>query len=131
MVMKKLELSDWLNSINYTKQNLIKDSPDLIKSYPAYVINKCLAMHIDTVLYANQMNECYELDHDMQYSFYLNSIRKKKRFSSSIKKSNLDDLEYVKQYYNYSTAKAIQVLNILSKEQLNFIKQKLDKGGLK
>lgn len=129
--MKKLELTDWLNSINFTKQDLIKDNPELIKSYPPYVINKCLSAHIDTVLYANQMNEYYDLDPDIQYKFYLNSIRKKKRFSSWNKKSNLEDLEYIKQYYNYSTPKAIQVLDLLSKEQINFIKQKLDKGGLK
>lgn len=127
----KLELSDWLNSINFTKENLIKDNPELIKSYSPYVINRCLSSHIDTILYADQMNQCYDLDPDMQYAFYLNSVRKKKRYSSWIKKSNIEDLDYVKMYYGYSTEKAIQVLSILTKDQIKFIKQKLDKGGLK
>jgi hypothetical protein len=131
MVMKKLELSDWLNSINVTKQNLIKDNPELIKSYSPYVINKCLSAHLDTVLYAEQMNQCYDLDPDMQYTFYLNSVRKKKRYSSFIKKTNIADLDYIKEYYGYSTQKAVQVLSVLTQDQINFIKQKLDKGGLK
>lgn len=125
------ELNDWLNSINFSKQNLIKNNPALIKTYPPFIINKCLSAHIDTILYANQMNEYYDLDNDMQYLFYLNSIRKKKRFSPWLKKEKIDDLEYVKKYYNYSTEKAIQALSILTKEQINYIKQKLDKGGLK
>lgn len=127
----KLELTDWLNSINFTKENLIKNDPALIKSYPPFIINKCLSGHVDTILYANQMNEYYDLDHDMQYLFYLNSIRKKKRFSPWLKKTKIENIEYIKQYYNYSTEKAIQALSVLSKEQINFIKQKLDKGGLK
>jgi hypothetical protein len=77
------------------------------------------------------MNQCYDLDPDMQYTFYLNSVRKKKRYSSFIKKTNIADLDYIKEYYGYSTQKAVQVLSVLTQDQINFIKQKLDKGGLK
>ena len=40
-------------------------------------------------------------------------------------------LEYVKEYYGYSNAKAKVALDILDKKQLNLIKDKLDKGGRK
>lgn len=124
-----IELKDWLNSINYTKKNLLEGNPELVKSYPAYVINKCLSAHIDSILYANAMNEYYTLDLDMQYSFFLNSLRKGKRFSPWIKKENIEDLECISEYYNYSLEKASQVLKILTKEQISYIKQQLDKGG--
>lgn len=129
--MNKPELKDWMNSITFTKEDLLCNNMDSISSYSPYVINRCLSAHLDTILYANEMNERYNLDPDMQYKFYLNSIRKKKRFSSWNKQNNLDDLIYVKEYYNYSTSKAIQVLSILTKDQIKFIKTKLDKGGLK
>ena len=47
------------------------------------------------------------------------------------KKEKIKNLEYVKSYYGYSTEKAEQALRILSDEQINFIKQKLDVGGTK
>ena len=125
------ELKDWLNSINFTKEDLIKDDPSVIKDYPPYIINRCLSGHLDTVLYSNEMNKYSSLDKDMQYKFYLNSVRKRKRFSPWIRKDKVSDLEYVKRYYGYSNEKAYQVMKILSNEQIEFIKKRLEIGGTK
>lgn len=125
------ELKDWLNSINFTKEDLTVDDPDVIKSYPAFIVNRCLSGHLDTILYANEMNLNSHLDNDMQYEFYLNSLRKRKRFSPWLKKDKIQDLDIVKQYYGYSNEKAFQALRILSKEQLDYIKQRLETGGSK
>ena len=119
------ELKDWLNSINFNKEDLSYD----IKAYPPYIINRCLSGFIDTVMFANEMNRYPNLDKDMQYSFYLNSVRKRKRFSPWLRKDKVNDLECVKQYYGYSNEKASQALKILDKTQLNFIKQRLETGG--
>jgi len=77
------------------------------------------------------MNKYPNLDKDMQYLFYLNTLRKKKRFSPWLRKDKVTDLECVKQYYGYSNEKASQALKILTKDQINFIKQRLDIGGTK
>lgn len=124
-----MELKDWLNSINFTKENLIENDRDLIKEYAPYIINRCFSGHVDSILYANEMNLHHFLDKDMQYSFYLNSLRKRKRFSPWLRKDKIEDLNCVKQYYKYSTEKALQSLKILSKEQITFIKQRLETGG--
>ena len=121
------ELKDWLNSINFTKDDLSEE----IKSYPPYIVNRCLSGHIDCILFANEMNMNHHLDKDLQYSFYLNSLRKKKRFSPWLRKDKVTDLECVKSYYGYSNEKASQALKILTKEQLTFIKKRLDIGGTK
>lgn len=121
------ELKDWLNSINFTKEDLSED----ISSYPPFIINRCLSGHIDCILFANEMNMNSFLDKDMQYYFYLNSLRKRKRFSPWLRKDKVKDLECVKQYYGYSNEKASQALKILNKEQLDFIKQRLETGGTK
>ncbi len=125
------ELKDWLNSINFTKENLMEEDPTCVKEYAPYIINKCLSGQIDSILFANEMNMNHQLDKDMQYSFYLNSLRKRKRFSPWIRKDKVQDLECVKQYYGYSNEKALQSLKILNKSQLNFIKQRLETGGTK
>ena len=115
------------NSINFTKEDLSED----IKNYPPFIVNRCLSGHIDYILFANEMNMNSHLDKDMQYSFYLNSLRKRKRFSPWLRKDKVKDLECVKQYYGYSNDKASQALKILNKEQLDFIKQRLETGGTK
>ncbi len=126
-----MELKDWLNSINFNKNNLIEEDPDVIKDYTPYVINRCLSGNLDCIMFVNEMNRYPNLDKDMQYSFYLNTLRKKKRFSPWLRKDKVTDLECIKSYYGYSNEKASQALKILSKEQLEFIKQRLDTGGSK
>ena len=122
-----MELKDWLNSINYNKDDLSED----IKSYPPYIVNRCLSGHMDCIMFANEMNMYSHLDKDMQYYFYLNSLRKRKRFSPWIKKEKIEDIDSVKQYYGYSNEKAKQALRLLSESELNYIKSKLDIGGTK
>ncbi len=123
-------LSDYLKTINETKQNLL-DSEDSSweKEYPAWVVTKCMASHYDTVLLANEMNIYYDLPNKLQYDFYINTVRKRKRFSPWEKKVKLEDLETVKTYYNYSTQKAQAILKILNKDQLDHLKSKLNRGG--
>ena len=124
------ELKDWLNSINFNKENLMED-PDAKKDYSPYIINRCLSGNLDCIMFVNEMNINHHLDKDLQYSFYLNTLRKKKRFSPWLRKDKVTDLEIIKQYYGYSNEKASQALKILTPEQIKFIKQRLDTGGMR
>ena len=124
-----VELRDWLNSINHTKENIIDIDPDLEKDYPPYIINKCLSGFVDTILFSNEMNMSSHLDRKMQYDFYINIVRKRKRFSPWLRKEKIDDLEHIKRYYGYSNEKAQIALTLLTKEQLEFIRSKNDMGG--
>ena len=126
-----MELKDWLNSINLTKKNLIDEDASIEKEYPPFIINKCLSGHLDTVLFANEMNQHHFLPKKMQYDFFLNSVRKKKRFSPWLRQDKIQDLDYVKRYYGFSNEKAKQALKILTNEQLAFIKSKFETGGTK
>jgi hypothetical protein len=115
-----MELKDWLNSINFNKNNLVEEDPDCISKYPPFIVNKCLSGELDSLMYANEMNKVPFLPKKLQYDFLLNSLRKRKRY-----------LECVKSYYGYSNEKALQALKILSKTQIDFIKSKLETGGKK
>lgn len=126
----RIELKDWLASINQSKINMIEEH-DAEKEYPPYIINRCMSGFIDTIMYSNEMNLNSHLDKKLQYDFYLNSIRTKKRFSPWMRKEEIKDLELVKSYYGYSNEKAKQALSILNKEQLEHIKLQLDIGGKK
>ena len=126
------ELKEYLNAINFTKKNLM-DSDDLLwqKKYPAFIVNKILSGFSDTIMLVNEMNRNHFLDKDMQFQFLLNSIRSKKRFSPFLRANKLKDIECVKEYYGYSNDKAKSALDILTKDEIKLIKEKLYKGGTK
>ena len=127
------ELKDYLNAINFSKEKLLDtDDTEWTKKYPPFVINKCLSMFYDCIAQSNEMNGYHFLDKDVQFNFFINSIRKKKRFGGKWLKQNvLKDIEYVKEYYDYSNEKAREALSILTKEQIELIKLSIDKGGRK
>jgi len=127
--MSKPKLSAWLYSINQTKKNMMDEDPSLENSYPTWIINKCLASFTDTVLFANEMNMNWHISKRMQYDFYINSLRPRKRFSPWSKKESVDYLEDIKEYYGYSYTKALEVIRILPKSDLEKIRKLLHKGG--
>ena len=127
--MSKPKLSAWLYSINQTKKNMMDEDPSLENSYPTWIINKCLASFTDTVLFANEMNMNWHISKRMQYDFYINSLRPRKRFSPWSKKESIDYLDEVREYYGYSYTKALEAIRVLSPDQLEHIKRSLHKGG--
>ena len=125
------KLKNWLDSVNFSKRNIVEEDGAEIKTYVPFLMNRILSGHLDCIMFVNGMNKYSFLDKDMQYSFYLNTLRKKRRFSPWLRKDKVTDLEIVKQYYGYSNEKALNALKILTPEQINFIKQRLDIGGTK
>jgi len=120
---------DFINAINFSKDNLIVDE-STEKQYVPYIVNKGLSYGSDTVIFANEMNSRPHLEKELQFRFLINSIRPRKRFNKWIKSDKIEALDIVKSYYGYSTEKARQVLSILSDQQLDIIRKRIDKGGL-
>jgi hypothetical protein len=121
----KLKLSDWLNSINFGKNDLTEN----IDNYNPFIINKCMSGYIDTLFFANELNRFHFLDKDIQYKYYLKVIKKKRRYAPWLKSIGNDNISAVKEYYNYSDKKAKAVLDLLSIDHLTEIKKSLYKGG--
>tara|TARA_B100002019_G_scaffold108597_1_gene93327 strand:+ start:927 stop:1304 length:378 start_codon:yes stop_codon:yes gene_type:complete len=121
---------EYCNAINYTKKDIMVDDI-LEKKYSAYMVNRQLSYFPDTILAANEMNKNHHIDNRLQFDFFINIIRKRKRFSKWFKPEHISDLDVVKEYYGYSNEKARQVLTILSTEQINELKNKVAKGGRK
>jgi hypothetical protein len=120
-----------LPSILQTKKSVFRDEIDF-KEYNSWIINRALSYHMDCVLYANEMNRYSSLDPDIQYQYLLNTIRSMKRkFQPWQKIDSNKDLEYVKVYFGYSNEKAKEALRILTIEQLEEIKNKVERGGVK
>lgn len=119
---------EFCNDINYGKSNIMVD--DIAeKAYNAFMVNRQLSYFQDTVLMANEMNLNAHLDNRLQFDFLINIVRKKRRFSKWAKAQKSDDVEVIKEYYGYSNEKARQILSLLSSDQLNDLKKKVNRGG--
>jgi len=117
---------DIIPSILQHKRPVLEDEKD----YNGYIINRALSFHYDCIMQANEMNKYPGLPGNLQYQFLLNSIRGYKRpFRPWQKRETIEDLEIVKEYFNYSNEKAKEALVLLNDADMKEIKRKLHKGG--
>ena len=122
---------DFVNQILQGKKQLIVD--DLTeKEYVSFIVNRSLSYHKDCILFANEMNRRHFIDKKMQNDFLLNTIRSQKRpFAKWVKSEKSDDLECIKQVFQFSDSKAKEAARLLSKEQIQQLKEQTQKGGLR
>ena len=124
------ELKDYLKAINQTKEPLMDgEDEEWERQYPPFIVNKCVAPFPDTAMLLNEINQIPNVDKKLQFDFLINSLRPRKRFTPRLKATKLENLQYVKEFYGYSNAKAKAALDILSEEQISAIKRKMYKGG--
>jgi hypothetical protein len=124
---------DYVNAINKGKDIMSNTDNDELaeKGYNAFMTNKSFSYFRDTIIVANEMNIRHFLDNRLQYSFFINTIRPKRRWSRWSKPEHHADLEAIVEYFGYSYEKAKQVVDILSDDEIKSIKRKITKGGLK
>lgn len=130
---------DWRyeNNINSEKNLLIIE--DILEfKYDKWRTNSSLSNHLDTVIYANQMNINYHLSDKLHYHYLFHSVRKQKRYGKKkteeekklekmqVKEQEL--LSIIQDYYKYNIKKAKEALAILTKDQINIIIK--SKGGI-
>jgi hypothetical protein len=126
-----VNLSDFLTSINSSKENLVEKEPLYEKEYIPFVVNKCLSYFPDTIFYANQINVRPGLDKKMQYDYLRLSVSKRKRFSKWFKEEKNDNIKLIQEYYGYSYRRAKEVLDCLTDDNIRTIKDSLKTGGVK
>ena len=121
---------DYVKEILQGKKQLIVD--DLSeKEYNPFIINRSLSYHKDCVLFANEMNRRHHLDKKLQNDFLLNTVRSQKRpFAKWVKSEKSEDLSCIKTTFGFSDTKAREAARLLSKEQIQELKQKTSIGGL-
>ena len=120
---------EFIKAINETKEDVMFDDVSE-KKYSPFIVNRGLSFFMDTIFQVNELNRNHHLDSRLQFDYLLNSVRKKKRYSKWLKPEKLQDLDVVKEYYGFSNEKAKDALSTLSEDQLAFIKDKLNQGGV-
>jgi hypothetical protein len=119
---------DVINGILRNNREVFND-PEAERVYTPFLVNRALSYHQDSLYYANQLNQLHHLDKRPQIDFYLNTIRSHRRdWVKWVKPLKEEDLQAVKMYFGYSTAKAIEAMKLLTDEQITTIKERLYTG---
>ena len=121
--MSKRNPFDYVKSIN--KKTYEYD----LSGYNPFLTNRAFAGFIDTIMFAEQMNQHSDLSPYLQYQFYYYGVRKGSRFDPISKPSEPEGLEVVMAYYNYSKQKALEVMSLLTKKNIISMIETMDKGG--
>ena len=119
---------DYLKAINDTKDDIMIGE-EAEKSYNSFMVNRGLSYFYDTAVLANVMNQYHHVGKKLQFHFFINTIRKRKRFSKWNKTETNSDIEVIKEYYGYNNTRAREVLSLLSPEKIKIIKEKVSRGG--
>tara|TARA_B100000579_G_scaffold428079_1_gene437676 strand:+ start:1057 stop:1533 length:477 start_codon:yes stop_codon:yes gene_type:complete len=129
--LKKISPFDFVNSINYSKEDLIVDERTE-REYNPFIVNRAMGFGPDTVIAGNEMNSRHHLDNKMQYDFLKATVRKSKRYNKWLKAEE-SDIEAIQQFFGYSFFKAKEALRILNEDQIDRIKLHLSmsQGGQK
>jgi len=122
---------DYVKEILQGKKQLIVDELTE-KEYNPFIVNRSLSYHKDCVMYANEMNRRHFIDKKCQFDFLINTVRSQKRpFAKWIKSEKSDDIECIKTIYGFSDLKAREAYRLLSKEQIQRLKEQTQTGGLR
>ena len=101
----------FINSINDHKEI------EVTKEYSQFLTNRFFSLFQDTVFIANHANGLSKIDNYSQYKYYLNLISKRKRFTKWPKGNDVELINMICEYYDFSIDKALEALKILNDKQ--------------
>ena len=113
---------EFIAAINSGK-DIIKTGEQQEKNYDPYITNRNYSLYVDTILYANEINKCYQLDKKLQFDYYLNTIRPMKRYAKWLRKEKAEYIADIMTYYKVSFSKANDISKILTQEQKEIIRR--------
>ena len=124
-----------MNPFEYANDLMIKENYDTDieqrKDYKEFLINRSLSYQLDLIYAVNEINRYPDVEKKLHYDFLHNIIPKKKRpYKYWIKGKKLENIEIVKEFFKYSNSKAETALTVLADGDIDYIKNKLNKGGM-
>ena len=126
--MGKRNPFDFVKSVSYDKKDLMVDEVEE-KAYQPFLINKALSYHQDAVFLVNEMNTRHSTGGRLQYLFFINTLRKRQRFSKWHKPYESKKLDTVKNAFGVSSQRAKEYLELLNDKQYRDLKDSMKIGG--
>lgn len=111
----------FVDAICKDKTDVFAESPELASDYSPYLTNRALSYHLDTIMFASEMNVLRDLPPRAQFTFLLRAIRPRTRRAKWGKKNGDTHLRAVMEHYGYSRQKAETAMRVMTEEQVEEI----------
>ena len=122
-----MNLFDIINNISNSKKDDISEHEDFQKEYNPFMVNRFLSMDHSTLFFANEASKMSSLPKHMQYHFLFHGVDKKKRYFKYVKQDkSIENIDYVCMYYQINKEKAVEIIQLLSDNQIKQIKSIFD-----
>lgn len=124
------KMMDYVFDIMSNGKHLLRQDPANIKGFDAFITNRALSMSLDTIMWANEMNKCPGLPKEMQYDFLFYGIPKRRRRLSWKKKTKLNNITIIRQYYECNYGRALEMSRLLTDDEVNEMATAMNPGGV-
>lgn len=121
--------SYFFGAVSYSKDLDQFTQGEIDKDYKPYVVNRMVSGYRDLVMFADEMNVRPNIAKEDQLVIYNQLITKKKRRALWSSAKVNEDLKTVMDYYNITQEKADPYMKILTREQIQALRERLNKGG--
>lgn len=115
---------------NLSSSNEYIYTKELEKDIVPFMINRAMSNYYDCIFYANEVNKCKNLTKKQVYDFYHYGIQpKKKRFAKWGNSKKDETVLMISEFYKCNIKVAEQYSKFMTPDDINSIREKLDKGG--
>lgn len=106
---------DYVSDISSDKNNIWEDGSSE-REYSPYLTNRAFSYHVDTIIDANLMNQMAHLPSKLQFLYFFNMVRPKRRFAKWSKKDDSITLKAVQAYFQINAKRAQEYVKNLCDE---------------
>lgn len=126
---KPATIFDTINALSSTRPLTFEELHERNYPYEPFMVNRAFSLSEDAVRAAALMNERPHLDKDMQATFYIHTLRPRRRFEKWPKGLKNDEVEILAEYYGMSLREAKLHANLHTKEQYAVMREVLEQGA--
>lgn len=117
------DFSKSINEQKYSFEDIDKNA------YSQYIVNKIFSFYPDTIFLANEANMYPEMEPKQHYDFLFHTVSKKQRYSKWVKQNKDSDILELSEKLNMNYDKMVEIVSILSDDELKKLKASLETGG--
>jgi hypothetical protein len=100
-----------------------QEMPDEEAGYSPFLTNRAFSYHVDCVMFANEMNMNPNIPNAQQFEYYKYSLSPRRRRAKWIKNENIEDIKRIREIYQTSHTKALDIFRILTQDQLLHVRR--------
>lgn len=118
-----------IRHISETRPFEYRDIVEENAPYEPFMVNRAFSLSEDTVIAASLMNLSSHLDKDQQATFYIHTIRPRRRFEKWPKSLENDEINVIAKYYGMSRREASLHSRLHTQQEIDAMMDIIEEGA--